>query len=165
MNPGHVSWRAAVLCCFRGLLRKCQVTMSDSTLQRGDFRFFDWGMIITIRRTKTIQFRQRVLQVPIARCLDARLCAVAWTERHFRELQAGDEDLAFRVPVGEGLSAPLPYGAYQSMLKMFARKAGINPDDISSHSLRRWGVYVSCHVWRLGRGIENEGGLVLGQCV
>ena len=100
VNPGHVSWRAAVLCCFRGLLRKCQVTLSDSTLHRGDFRIMEWGMIITLRRTKTIQFRQRVLQIPIARCSDIRLCAVYWTERHFAESKAGKDDLAFRIPGG-----------------------------------------------------------------
>ena len=66
VNAGHISWRAAILCCFRGLLRKCQVTASESTLRRGDFRILEWGMVITVRRSKTIQFRQRVLQIPIA---------------------------------------------------------------------------------------------------
>ena len=33
-NKGHVAWRAAVLCSFRALLRKSQVTESDSALLR-----------------------------------------------------------------------------------------------------------------------------------
>ena len=41
---GHVAWRAAVLCSFRGLLRKCQVTESESMLRRSDFHFHTWGM-------------------------------------------------------------------------------------------------------------------------
>ena len=40
-NPGHVSWHTAVLCPFRGLLRKSQVTDSEVVLKRGDFRFYD----------------------------------------------------------------------------------------------------------------------------
>ena len=31
-NPGHNAWRAAVLCSFRGLLRKSQITHSDAVL-------------------------------------------------------------------------------------------------------------------------------------
>ena len=36
-SPGHTAWRAAVLCSFRALLRKCQITLSDSALLRRDF--------------------------------------------------------------------------------------------------------------------------------
>ena len=143
-NPGHVAWRAAILCSFRALLRKCQVTLSDSSLQRRDFRFLDWGMIIAIRRSKTIQFQERVLEVPVARCRNKTLCAVYWTERHFRETPAPREAMAFRLPDGTGGSYPLPYGVYQSTLKLFAERSGLDPDSISSHSLRRGGcTYLS----------------------
>lgn len=143
VNPGHVAWRAALLCCFRGLLRKCQVTMSDSTLRRQDFVFYSWGMIITIRKTKTIQFRQRKLQIPIAKCKDKRLCAVYWTDRHFRELPSTSDSLAFRIPHGSG-SSPLTYNLYEKTLKVFVARAGMNPADFSSHSLRRGGcTYLS----------------------
>ena len=143
-NPGHNAWRAAVLCSFRGLLRKCQVTASESCLQRRDFRFFGWGMIINIRRSKTIQFGERHLEVPVARCPQRQLCAVHWTERHFRETPSPPEAMAFRVPTGGGGEEPLPYAVYQASLKVFAGKAGIDPEAVSSHSLRRGGcTYLS----------------------
>ena len=50
-NPGHVSWHAAVLCSFRELLRKSQVTDSETVLKRGDFRFYDWGIVLVVRHS------------------------------------------------------------------------------------------------------------------
>ena len=138
-SPGHNAWRAAVLLSFRALLRKAQVTESDAVLRRGDFKFFDWGLVVTIRRTKTIQFRERVLEVPVARCCDPEMCAVRWVEWHFRELPAGRGDAAFRLPAPGGGSSGLTYPIYQRTLKMFADRAGLDPADLSSHSLRRGG--------------------------
>lgn len=139
LNSGHVSWRAAMLCSFRALLRKSQVTDSDSALRRGDFRFFDWGMIIKIRRSKTIQFGERVLEIPVARCPNRALCAVYWTLRHFRELPADSTELAFRIPGPGGGSTPMTYTAYQGMLKLFSNQAGLGEYYFTSHSLRRGG--------------------------
>lgn len=127
------------MCSFRALLRKCQVTLSDSSLLRRDFAFFPWGLIISIRRSKTIQFRERVLQVPVARCPNTQICAVHWTELHFRQVPAPPDAMAFRFPIPGGESIPLPYSYYQATLKLFAEKAGLDPDQVSSHSLRRGG--------------------------
>ena len=118
--------------------------MSDSTLRRRDFEFFKWGMLLTIRRSKTIQYGQRVLRIPIARCPVQDLCAVYWTERHFSDLRALPYDMAFRVPTGEGESEPMSYNVYESTLKLFSEAAGYDPAEISSHSLRRGGcTYLS----------------------
>jgi len=140
---GHNCWRAAVLCSFRGLLRKCQVTSSESTLRRKDFAFFSWGMLLSIRRSKTIQFKERVLEVPVARCRNLDLCAVHWTELHFREMKADSGSLAFLLP-GESGSNPMTYEFYQATLKWFCGLAGLDPAKYSSHSLRRGGcTYLS----------------------
>lgn len=138
-NTGHVSWRAAVLCSFRALLRKAQVTESDSTLQRKHFKFFTWGMIITVRKSKTIQYRERVLEIPVARSPRKSLCAVHWTELHFSQIPAMPSDFAFRLPAPGGRSTPLTYKIYQETLKLFVDRAGLGDQDFSSHSLRRGG--------------------------
>ena len=138
-NQGHVAWRAAVLCSFRGLLRKAQVTESEASLKRSDFKFFDWGMIMRVKRTKTIQYGERQLDIPVARCPNRELCAVHWVERHFRETPAGGEDMAFRTPRGIRGSKALTYREYQDMLRIFAGQAGLGGGDFTSHSLRRGG--------------------------
>lgn len=139
LKHGHTSWRAAILCSFRGLLRKSQITNSDSVLRRKDFKIFPWGMLLYIRKSKTIQFQERVLIIPISRCPDIKLCAVYWTEKHFNEVTADPTSPAFLVPTSNINYVPLSYANYQGMLKLFANKAGIDPELVSSHSLRRGG--------------------------
>ena len=119
-SPGHTAWRAAVLCSFRGLLRKSHVTDSEVTLLRKDFACYDWGVIISITHSKTIQFSQLILQIPIARCEDKRLCAVAWLEQHFLQVPADPEDMAFQIPAPGGGSVPFPYGNFQETLKILS---------------------------------------------
>ena len=77
-SPGHVAFKAALLTSFRALLRKDQVTNTDNTLRRGDFEFFDWGMVITIRRSKTIQFKERVVKIPIVKLRKTEIYACHW---------------------------------------------------------------------------------------
>ena len=79
-NVGHV---AALLISFRGLLRKCQLTASDSNLLRRDIKFFSWEMLITVKKTKTIQFKQRELVIPIAKFANKRLCTFLGVSQHF----------------------------------------------------------------------------------
>ena len=116
-NPGHNVWRAAMLCCFQVLLRKCQVTKSDSTLLRGDFDF-----LITVRKSKTTQFQDRVLKNTIFRQPNSDLCAVYWCEMDFSEMPAKKDDHTFRIPSVDR-STPLTYKIYQDMLKLFGAKA------------------------------------------
>ena len=141
-SPGHTAWRAAMLLSFRALLRKSQVTESEASLLRSDFSFFDWGMIVKVRKCKTIQFGERVLEIPVSRCCKTDLCAVHWTARHFAEVPADQGDIAFRIPAGRG-SLPMTYGAYQAMLKRFSNMAGLGECEFTSHSLRRGGTYLA----------------------
>ena len=104
------------MCSFRALLTKCQVTVSDSTLLQGDFKFFSRGTIIYIRHSKTIQFCERELQIPVAICQDKELCAVYWTQRHFSQI-IGSHDYAFKLPALDGSSFPMPYHLYERTLK------------------------------------------------
>lgn len=72
-----------------------------------DFTFFDWGMLIKVRWSKTIQFRKWVLEIPVARWINQELCAVYWNSNHIRELQAGPQEMAFRIP-GHGGFLQIP---------------------------------------------------------
>ena len=78
---GHTAFWAAALCGFRALLRKAHYTKGDAILPRSAFTFHSWGMVITVKKSKTIQFAERELYVPINRVADPVLCAVTWVER------------------------------------------------------------------------------------
>ena len=125
--------RAAIFCSFRALLRKCQVTESESTFLKSGLSFFDCGMILKVRRSKTIQFKEWVLKIPAARCCNTKLCAVYWTKRHFAQMQAAPCEIAFRVPDETG-SVPL---SYQETLKLFANIAGLGSRE-AAHIWRGW---------------------------
>ena len=46
-------------------------------------------MIIEIRKSKMIQFTERVLEVLETHCCDADICAVYWVKQHFRQIPMG----------------------------------------------------------------------------
>ena len=58
-------WCAIVL-CFRGLLRKSNVVEEGLAILFRDVQFFEWGVLVTVRRTKTICFKERVLEIPFS---------------------------------------------------------------------------------------------------
>lgn len=137
--PGHTSFKAAILTSFRGLLRKAHITRSESSLLRSDFTFHPWGMTVRVRKSKSIQFAERTLDIPISRVSHPLLCAVREVERHFKQLPAAPQDQAFRTPSPKG-SSPLEYINYSAVLKSLCARVGLDPRDFSSHSLRRGGA-------------------------
>lgn len=150
-NTGHVSFKAALLLSFRALLRKQQVTKSEATLRRGDVTIHKWGLMLTVRRSKTIQYKQRELKIPVSRVEDTRLCAVTWIEKHMAQMPAGKKDPLFMIPGPAGPEA-IPYKAYQLTLKMICKQAGLDPSEFSSHSLRRGGA---TYLGMVGASVEE----------
>ena len=138
-SPCHTTFRAVMLVCFRGLLRKGHVTASDAPLLRKDFQFFEWGMLITVRKSKVIQYSERVVELPVNRVDPTDLCAVHWVEKHFSQVPAGPDEMAFRLPSVVG-SVPLQYPTYLNILKRLCEVVGLQARDFSSHSLRRGGA-------------------------
>lgn len=138
-TPGHTAMRAAMLLSFRALLRKAHVTESESALLRKDFAFHGWGMLVKIRRSKTIQFKERTHLIPVSYVRERALCAVYWVRRHFDQLRAGDNKMAFRLPKGRG-SVAMPYSYYLEALKILCTRAGMQPALFTTHSLRRGGA-------------------------
>ena len=138
-TAGHIVVKAAMLVSFRALLRKCHVTESDSTLLRGDIEFHKWGLMLHIRRSKTVQFGERVHKIPVARLKDVELCAVHWVEEHFRQCPAPAGARAFRVPRG-GHSVPLGYNYYLGVIRCMCCRCGLDPAVFSTLSLRRGGA-------------------------
>ena len=70
-NPVDVCIWVASLVMFFTLLRRSNVlpththTPETQYLTRKNFLFFPWGVLIEISHTKTIQFKERVLQFPL----------------------------------------------------------------------------------------------------
>lgn len=138
-SPGHTAFKAAILTSFRGLLRKAHITRSDAALLRQDFTFHKWGMTIRVSKSKTIQYAERTLEIPVSRVSHPFLCAVKAVERHFMQVPALPGDQAFRTPTPSGSDA-LEYTNYSAVLKKLCSDTGLDPKSFSSHSLRRGGA-------------------------
>ena len=148
--PVHTCLRAAILTAFRALLRSQNVTLSDAVLRRRNFKFHDWGMLVEIERSKTIQKREKVLRLPVAYSPDRRLCAAWWTAQHFKEVPAPLDSPAFIIP--DDPPTPLDYNTYLGAIKYLAEMAGLDPTDFSTHSMRRGGT---TFIWLAGASKEE----------
>ena len=64
LQSEHVAFWLDGIFCFRGLLRKSKVVERDLALLVSDAMVQLWGLLIKVRRTKTITCRERVLEIP-----------------------------------------------------------------------------------------------------
>ena len=114
------------------------LTDSESVLCRSDLSFYTWGMVISVRRSKTVQFSEREILIPVACVPNHELCAVHWVHRHFQQTKVGTSEATFQFPTPGGRGyRPLDYRTLQSTIKNFAGATGLDADSFSCHSLRR----------------------------
>ena len=73
-NSEDVAFWLAIILCFRGLLRKSNMVQKDLAVCLLDVMMFPWGLLLSVRRTKTISFRERVLSIPFHRMTGSIFC-------------------------------------------------------------------------------------------
>lgn len=128
-----VFWTA--LCVgYRCLLRKGHFTASSHTIKRSDLVFTDYGFCLTITSSKTVQFRERVVKIPVVEAPSSVLCPVKWLRMYLNRVNVPMSGPLFLSP-GKRAS-PLSYRMFSSKLSSSLTKAGIS-GNFSSHSLRR----------------------------
>ena len=135
-----ILWSALIF-SFRTLLRKSNVlpdtqVCSDHIIRRKDIDFTEWGMMVHVHSSKTIQHKQYVLDIPITYVKDQRFCAVTTLEDHLRIFpKCSDAPLFFNPKTGK----PVLYRELLTFIKRLAKDIGIN-DKVGCHSLRRSGA-------------------------
>ena len=144
---------ACIVLGFRTLLRKSNLLPGEHSIhcvKRGDVKFYKWGMTLLIRSSKTIQHKERALEIPVVRTPKSILCAVSLLEHHFMTAPGTSSDYLFLVPTRKGYQ-PLNYSTALGRLKKWSHIAC--PDkDIAFHSLRRGSAtYMSS----IGISLEN----------
>lgn len=131
-----VFWCAVVL-AFRGLLRKSSVCKGENNLLRSDVQFFSWGLLISIRKSKTIQFGEKVHQIPIAR-VGGPLCAVSLLHQMYKTVPASHDQPMFGL-VKSNVYRPITYQWFAKKLSACVKNSGLT-GKFTSHSLRRGGA-------------------------
>lgn len=133
-----VFW-CALITCFRGLLRKSSICQGPNCMNRADIEFTEWGMLIHVRKSKTIQFSERVHVIPVA-SVQGPLCAASWLRRMYKEIPASTNQLIFGI-FKRNVYKPLTYDKFTKKLNCCLRKTGIHKlGKFTSHLLRRGGT-------------------------
>ena len=145
-NSVHATMWCLCLSSFYTLARKSNMVPSspgkfDPTMQlcRSDVRVGSNGVIFTFKWTKTVQFGQRVLQIPVIAMPQSKLCVLNAFLNMVRLTPAARSDPAFLLPSASGLK-PVSYPFFQKFIKTAISAIGLDPSGFSSHSFRRGGA-------------------------
>ena len=139
-------WAAALVaffCFFRKsnlLPRSASAFDVNLNLCVRDVIFFSWGAFIVVRWSKTIQFRERVLRVPMPLLHGHPLCPVSallHSLRLNRPVCPGDPLFTF---LRQGKGKVLTHGVFVQRLRELLRQVGLPAQDFSGHSFRRGGA-------------------------
>jgi integrase len=109
-------------------------------------------MEVSIRWSKTIQFRERTLIIPLPILPNLHPLCPSWAIINYFKLTPGAPPLgpAFIVPQGVA-SSPLTYPTFIKSLNLSLNKSGINSSEYSGHSFRRGGAS-----WALQAGLPSD---------
>lgn len=146
-SPLHANVWAAALTMFFAMLRRSNVLPNSSTgfkpsihLRRRDITFQSDCVLIKIRWSKTIQFQQRELNIPLPRIRDNPLCPVQAVFHAFRTCPlAGANGPAF-VCSTDPNAPPLIVSVFLNIIKSSLDKCNVDSKLFSGHSFRRGGA-------------------------
>jgi hypothetical protein len=153
-----LSFWAACLTGFFGFLRKSNLFApsikgfdSKKHLSRICIQATEWGFKLTLPWTKTIQARERVLEIPLAARPGHPLCpAHALRQLLLRTLDASPCSPVF-LRRERGKLTPVLYGWFRDKLKALLQVCLDDNNEFGSHSLRRGGAS-----WALQCGVSPE---------
>ena len=116
---------------------------SSKQLTKSDFKFFPWGTLITIRWSKTIQFRERVVDIPLPCIPGSKLCpttAVIHAFHFTNSTAANSQAFAWDDNSLSPKTHIFTYNLFISKLRDHLTSMGINPQSYAGHSFRRGGA-------------------------
>lgn len=137
----------AILLGFYMFLRKSNLVPDTKEsfngkeqLVRSDIR---WGrslVLVNIRWSKTLQYQQRSLMLPLIPSRDRRICPVFWLGLMLTKVKAAPEDPLFALPQGRKGLLPLTYDRLGARLKELVEATGRSSEGYTLHGLRRGGT-------------------------
>ena len=129
----HSSFWAMCLTAFFGMFRKSNVlpttksTFSSSKqLCKSDFTFFRWGVSVHLKWSKTIQFTDRIIQIPFSFIPNSALYPVKAISHAFSfdKFSQGDMQAFCYIDLMSGIPVIFTYSKFLSMLRAFLYQLG-----------------------------------------
>lgn len=111
---------------------------SEKHLLRRDITLGEDLVVISLKWSKTNQFGDRLLKIPLLHIPDSCLCPVRAYRHMISLIPADATSPAFCLP-GSGGFGPILYPELLRVLRSLIKVSGRNPDLFSSHSFRRGG--------------------------
>lgn len=138
-----VCFWCACLIAFFSFLRKSNLFTDERNrhqgLTRGALSFLAEGVVIHIRASKTIQFNERLVTIPLARIPGSCLCP-AQSALLLYKLCPGSKDAPFFRFRQAGRIQVMCYRLFLCKLKSKLSLIGLSPEDYAGHSFRRGGA-------------------------
>ena len=160
-DVNHRTMWACIVLSFRALLRKSNLvpntlkearSSSSHFLRRGAVSFHEYGMLINVSSSKTIQYGQRLHKIPVTYSKGSPLCAVSFLRRHFDEFPVVTRDSpAFILQYNDG-TRPLLYPVLLKFLKFLLSSIDLELNRAGMHSLRRAGA---AYMHSIGISLED----------
>jgi len=139
--------KAIILTGFFSFARKANLVAPslaqfdpNINLCRGSFVFTDWGAIMKLAHTKTVQFYERTLYIPLVKVSNCELCPVQALKDHFQASPVAADKPAFYHHNKTGQWQAYTYDTLTRDLKQVLSMAGLDSAKYSAHSLRRGGA-------------------------
>lgn len=145
-SPLDICFWGAALTAFFSFLRKSHIVPASGSgsvanlLTRADVHFLPDHVNIHIRHTKTIQFQERGLQVPMPRIPDSVLCPAQALLLALNLVPDAPQSGPLFVYVMDGRSQVLTYNVFISKLRGVLSTIGMDPSQYAGHSFRRGGA-------------------------
>lgn len=143
------SFWAICLVSFFGMFRKSHLLPTNKgrfdhtkQLTKSDIRVHHWGVLLIIRWSKTIQFRERVVQIPLPRIPDSPLCptTAVMTALSFTSAQSQPDSQAFNWVDSHSNLHVFTYDSFLAKLRLYLAALAVDPKLYASHSFRRGGA-------------------------
>ena len=149
------------LTAFFTLARKSNLVKTRSQKEarqvtRSDIIVCHDSIIVTFKWTKTIQFGQRKLDIPMVHIPGSPLCPVTAYKNMLDLVPASPQSAAFSLP-SKAKVRPVTYDEFMKVLRTVIDKAGLNPQEYSTHSFRRGGATYAFKSKVPGELIKTQG--------
>ena len=146
-TPFDVCFWAACLVAFFSFFRKSNLLVPSAPqfdppkhLCVSDVQFNQLGAVLAVRWSKTIQYRQRTLHIPLPHIRNSPFCPSSALLLSTSVLPKHASPLPlFSYPSQQGVQ-PITYSMFVTHLRLCLRKIGLNPSLFSGHSFRRGGA-------------------------
>ena len=146
-SPFDVCFWAVCLVAFFSFFRKSNLLIPSQVqfypakhLCVSDVQFSPHGAVLSVRWSKTIQYRQKVLNIPLPLIAGSPFCPSSALMLCTGLIPKQDKPLPlFSFPTING-TLPITYAAFITHLRLCLRKIGFNPSLYSGHSFRRGGA-------------------------